>query len=106
MNEVNAIEDKIPNDDINKALIQSELEEDEKKLFDTAIKMSLENQGTNVNNEQDKNADDDISYYSISSIQQALEFGFSLNDAILAYSIYGDKPDLILQYLYSMNNYN
>lgn len=96
------------NDDINKAIIQSELEEDEKKLFETAIKMSLEN--TNMNNNtqtQGINKENtDIDYYSIPAIQQALEFGFSLNDAILAYSIYGDSPDLILQYLYSMNQYN
>jgi len=31
-----------------------------------------------------------------------LEYGFSLDDAIMAYSIYGNNQELILDYLYSM----
>ena len=47
-----------------------------------------------------------MDYFSIPSIQSALEFGFSLDDAIMAWSIYGDNQDLVLQYLYSMQEGN
>ena len=73
---------------------QSELEKNEEEMINSAIKMSLENKNNNNKNEMD--------YFSIPSIQTALEFGFSLDDAILAFSIYGDNSDLVLQYLYSM----
>ena len=73
---------------------QSELEKNEEDMINSAIKMSLENKNNNNKNEMD--------YFSIPSIQTALEFGFSLDDAILAFSIYGDNSDLVLQYLYSM----
>ena len=42
-----------------------------------------------------------MDYYSNPAIQSALEFGFSLEDAIMAWTIYGDNKDLVLQYLYS-----
>ena len=74
---------------------QSELEKNEEDMINSAIKMSLENKNNNNKNEMD--------YFSIPSIQTALEFGFSLDDAILAFSIYGDNSDLVLQYLYSMH---
>ena len=48
------------------------------------------------------NNENDLDYYSIPSIQIALEYGFSLDDAIMAYSIYGNNQELILDYLYSM----
>lgn len=84
-------------DEINKAMKESELEGYENELIDSVKKISLENANeANVNNEE-------LDYYSIPAIQTALEFGFSLDDAIIAYSIYGNKSDLILQYLYSMN---
>ena len=73
---------------------QSELEKNEEDMINSAIKMSLENKNNNNKNEMD--------YFSIPSIQTALEFGFSLDDAIMAWSIYGDNQDLVLQYLYSM----
>lgn len=37
------------------------------------------------------------------SIQFILEMGFTLEEAILAYSAMGEDPDLMLQYLYSLN---
>jgi hypothetical protein len=36
------------------------------------------------------------------SVKFILEMGFTLEEAILAYSAVGDDPDLMLQYLYSM----
>ena len=53
-----------------------------------------------INNKN--NNDKDIDYFSIPSIQTALEYGFSLDDAIMAYTIYGNNENLLLDYLYSM----
>ena len=53
-----------------------------------------------------ENTNEDIDYYSIPSIQTALEYGFSLEEAVMAYSLYGNKGDLMLQYLYSLKMYN
>lgn len=53
-----------------------------------------------INNKN--NNDKDLDYFSIPSIQTALEYGFSLDDAIMAYTIYGNNENLLLDYLYSM----
>ena len=90
------------NNNINKLDIimkQSELEKNEEDMINSVIKMSLEN-------ENNPNKIQDMDYFSIPSIQSALEFGFSLDDAIMAWSIYGDNQDLVLQYLYSMQEGN
>ena len=76
--------------ELNDVLKESELNKNEEDLVNSAIKLSLENNS----NEND--------YLSIPAIQTALEFGFSLDDAILAYSLYSESTDLMLQYLYSM----
>jgi OTU domain-containing protein 5 len=92
------------NKNINKLDIimkQSELEKNEEDMINSAIKMSLENE-----NKNNPNKNQDMDYFSIPSIQTALEFGFSLDDAIMAWSIYGDNQDLVLQYLYSMQEGN
>ena len=92
------------NKNINKLDIimkQSELEKNEEDMINSAIKMSLENE-----NKNNPNKNQDMDYFSIPSIQTALEYGFSLDDAIMAWSIYGDNQDLVLQYLYSMQEGN
>jgi hypothetical protein len=38
------------------------------------------------------------------SIKFILEMGFTLEEAVIAYSAVGDDPDHMLQYLYSFNN--
>ena len=88
------LSDKAANENVAKAMKESELEGYENELIDSVKKISLEN------------TNEDIDYYSIPSIQTALEFGFSLDDAIIAYSLYGNKSDLMLQYLYSLNMNN
>ncbi len=93
--EKNKKENKNNYDKMEIIMKQSELEKNEEDMINSAIKMSLENKNNNNKNEMD--------YFSIPSIQTALEFGFSLDDAILAFSIYGDNSDLVLQYLYSMH---
>ena len=91
-----ALSDKAANDNVAKAMKESELEGYENELIDSVKKISLEND----------NKKEDIDYYSIPSIQTALEFGFSLDDAVIAYSLYGNNSDLMLQYLYSLNMNN
>jgi hypothetical protein len=103
--------------------------DDDEEIMNNVIQMSLENKTNNNlnnnfqnkvnNNTQNKinnniqnkinnniqntiNNENDLDYYSIPSIQIALEYGFSLDDAIMAYSIYGNNQELILDYLYSM----
>ena len=88
------LSDKAANENVAKAMKESELEGYENELIDSVKKISLEN------------TNEDIDYYSIPSIQTALEFGFSLEEAVMAYSLYGNKGDLMLQYLYSLKMYN
>lgn len=95
--------------------MQSELEKHEEDFLNSAIKLSLEQQQNNTDNSntstnqnpssssQQPSNTNEVDYYSIPAIQTALEFGFSLDDAVLAYSLYGDSSDLMLQYLYSLN---
>jgi uncharacterized UBP type Zn finger protein len=37
------------------------------------------------------------------SIQFIVDMGFTLEEAVLAYSAVGEDPELMLQYLYSLN---
>ena len=51
----------------------------------------------------DKTGLNEMDYFSNPTIQSALECGFSLEDAIMAWTIYGDNSDLVMQYLLSNN---
>ena len=84
---------------------QSELEykkeQDEmlKKAIDESIKDTEKNEST-------KNKGmDEMDLYSNPIIQSALELGFSLDDAIMAYSLYPNNQDLAMQYLLSTKSY-
>jgi hypothetical protein len=48
---------------------------------------------------------DEMDLYSNPFIQSALELGFSLDDAIMAYSLYPNNQDLAMQYLLSTKSY-
>ncbi|MCQ2816642.1 MAG: hypothetical protein MJ252_05165 [archaeon] len=87
------------NKELKNAIEESELNKNEEDLLNTAIKLSLEG-----NTNQSKENLGTEEYLNIPAIQTALEFGFSLDDAVLAYSLYSDSTDLMLQYLYSMKN--
>jgi len=114
------------NNPLNKIILQSELEKNEEEMINKVIIDSLKdnnynnndnnniievnnkenNLNNNNNNNNNNNIYDETNYYNIPAIKNALEFGFSLDEAILAYSIYGDNTDLVLQYLYSMQSNN
>jgi len=55
--------------------------------------------GCNLNTNYDNDNNNDIS----PSIKFIIEMGFSIDDAILAMSAVGDDPELMLQYIYSVN---
>ena len=68
-----------------------------KKVIDESIKEKKESDNKKGLNEMD--------YFSNPVIQSALECGFSLEDAIMAWTIYGDNQDLVMQYLLSTKSY-
>ena len=107
------------NNPYNKIILQSELEKNEEEMINKVIIDSLKDNNNNNNNINNNNIievnnknnnknnnNNEDNYYNIPAIQNALEFGFSLDEAILAYSIYGNNSDLVLQYLYSMQSNN
>mgnify|MGYP003296338893 CR=1 FL=1 len=95
------------NKELNNAIQESELNKIEEDLINSAIKLSL--MESSKKPQKEGGLGNEVDYLSIPAIQTALEFGFSLDDAILAYTMYSNSPDLMLQYLYSMkdsqNNY-
>ena len=69
-----------------------------KKVIDESKKDKEKNDKKNIGlNEMD--------YFSNPVIQSALECGFSLEDAVMAWTIYGDNQDLVMQYLLSTKSY-
>jgi OTU domain-containing protein 5 len=84
---------------------QSELEykkeQDEmlKKVIDESIKDKEKNESNK------SKGMDEMDLYSNPIIQSALELGFSLDDAIMAYSLYPNNQDLAMQYLLSTKSY-
>ena len=84
---------------------QSELEykkeQDEmlKKAIDESIKDTEKKESTK------SKGMDEMDLYSNPIIQSALELGFSLDDAIMAYSLYPNNQDLAMQYLLSTKSY-
>ena len=96
--------DLMLNEDDKSIIEQSKLEykkeQDDilKKVIDQSIKEKKENDNKNKGLNE-------IDYYSNPVIQSALECGFSLEEAIMAWTIYGDNQDLVMQYLLSTKSY-
>ena len=88
--EQSKLEYKKEQDDILKKVIKESIDDSKKKEEENKNKTGL--------NEMD--------YFSNPTIQSALECGFSLEDAIMAWTIYGDNSDLVMQYLLSNKNYS
>ena len=83
---------------------QSKLEykKEQDDILKKVINESLKDTNKNDNNKKGLN---EMDYFSNPVIQSALECGFSLEDAIMAWTIYGDNQDLVMQYLLSTKNY-
>jgi len=92
----------ITNDNVNlnEALKQSESSAVEDEILKSVIELSIQDKrktaDINVNKNEEKITE-------IPAIKFVIEIGFTLEEAIMAYSAVGDDPDLMLQYLYSLN---
>ena len=77
---------------------QSKLEykKEQDDILKKVIKESIDD--TKKKEEEDKNKSglNEADYFSNFVIQSALEYGFSLEDAIMAWTIYGDNQDLVI----------
>lgn len=83
---------------------QSKLEykKEQENILQKVINESIKETEKNENKNKGLN---EMDYYSNPVIQSALECGFSLEDAIMAWTIYGDNQDLVMQYLLSTKSY-
>ena len=83
------------------AIIQDNISKDEEFLINEAIENSKLNViNNNTNNEDMKNEEDEEKYLNNPIIQNALEFGFDLAEAIEALKICGNNEELVINYLY------
>ena len=86
---------------------QSKLEykKEQDDILKKVIKESIDDSKKKEEEDKNKKGLNETDYFSNPVIQSALEFGFSLEDAIMAWTIYGDNQDLVIQYLLSTKNY-
>ena len=85
----------------DKSIIEQSKLEYKKEQDDILNKVIKESENDNKN----KKGLNEMDYYSNPVIQSALECGFSLEDAIMAWTIYGDNSDLVMQYLLSTKSF-
>ena len=87
---------------------QSKLEykKEQDDILKKVIKESIDDSKKKEEENKNKNGLNEMDYFSNPTIQSALECGFSLEDAIMAWTIYGDNTDLVMQYLLSNKNYS
>ena len=87
---------------------QSKLEykKEQDDLLKKVIKESIDDSKKKEDEDKKKKGLNETDYFSNPVIQSALEYGFSLEDAIMAWTIYGDNQDLVIQYLLSTKNYS
>ena len=83
---------------------QSKLEykKEQDDILQKVINESIKDTNKNDNNKKGLN---EMDYFSNPVIKSALECGFSLEDAVMAWTIYGDNQDLVMQYLLSTKSY-
>ena len=83
---------------------QSKLEykKEQDDILQKVINESIKDTNKNDNNKKGLN---EMDYFSNPVIQSALECGFSLEDAVMAWTIYGDKKYFVMQYLLSTKSY-
>ena len=87
---------------------QSKLEykKEQDDILKKVIKESIDDSKKKEEEDKNKKGLNEADYFSNPVIQSALECGFSLEDAIMAWTIYGDNQDLVMQYLLSTKNYS
>ena len=100
VNAKNLVEDTIDHMLINKKYEEDELLKEENKFVDNEI----EEYEPAIINQVLKDSQNDNNYNNNifeNSINFIIESGFTQEEAIMAYSVVGSDPDLMLQYLYS-----
>ena len=90
----------------DKSIIEQSKLEYKKEQDDILKKVIKESIDDSNKNDKEKKGLNEMDYFSNPVIQSALECGFSLEDAVMAWTIYGDNQDLVMQYLLSTKNYS
>jgi hypothetical protein len=92
----------LPNSNFNEAIQQSDNFATEEDLLKSVLEMSKKEIPKIIyDNISPNKSEQDMTTHP--SIMFILEMGFTMEEAILAYSAVGEDPDLMLQYLYSLN---
>ena len=81
------------------AFFEDNISKDEELLINEAITNSKMNLN-NINNKEDLKEEDEEKYLENPIIQNALEFGFDLSEAIEALNLCGNNSELVINYLY------
>ena len=89
----------------DKSIMEQSKLEYKKEQDDILQKVINESIKDTNKNDNDKKGLNEMDYFSNQVIQSALEYGFSLEDAVMAWTIYGDNQDLVMQYLLSTKSY-
>ena len=89
----------------DKSIMEQSKLEYKKEQDDILQKVINESIKDTNKNDNDKKGLNELDYFSNPVIQSALECGFSLEDAVMAWTIYGDNQDLVMQYLLSTKSY-
>ena len=89
----------------DKSIMEQSKLEYKKEQDDILQKVINESIKDTNKNDNDKKGLNEMDYFSNPVIQSALECGFSLEDAVMAWTIYGDNQDLVMQYLLSTKSY-
>ena len=84
---------------INEVLSQSETHAVDDEILKSVIELSIKEK----NNSESNQRENYNNITEIPSVKFIFEMGFTLEEAIIAYSAVGEDPDLMLQYLYSLN---
>ena len=83
------------------AIIQENISKDEEFLINEAIEESKNNINiNNINNNETMKKEKEEEYLKNPIIQNALEFGFDLSEAIEALKICGQNDEMVINYLY------
>ena len=86
--------------------VNQNIKKEQDDLLKKVIKESIDDSKKKEEEDKNKKGLNETDYFSNPVIQTALEYGFSLEDAIMAWTIYGDNQDLVIQYLLSTKSYS
>ena len=82
------------------AIVQENFAKDEEFLLNEAIEDSKLINLNKINNNENTKQEDELEYLKNPIIQNAMDFGFGLTEAIEALKICGNNNELVINYLY------